>query len=127
MPIVGSVNITSEPLGAVVFIDNKEYGVTPLEISDLIIGSHELRLQKEKNIWRTYKTQFVLEEKNNLVMNCTMEHCPDGTINGLFSISPTQQVYFSQGNLQYQASTKTYHQIMKDGLIYSDGEPDIIQ
>lgn len=108
VPIVGSVNITSEPLGAVVFIDNKEYGVTPLEISDLIIGSHELRLQKEKNIWRTYKTQFVLEEKNNLVMNCTMEHCPDGTINGLFSISPTQQVYFSQGNLQYQASTKTW-------------------
>ena len=28
-----------------------------------------------------------------------------GAINGLFSVSPTQKVYFSQGNLQYQAST----------------------
>lgn len=28
--------------------------------------------------------------------------------NGKFSVSPTQQVYFSKGNLQYQASTKTW-------------------
>ena len=31
-----------------------------------------------------------------------------GAINGLFSVSATQQVYFSQGNLQYQASTNTW-------------------
>ncbi len=33
---------------------------------------------------------------------------PSGTIGGLFSISPTQQIRFSQGNLQYQASTDTW-------------------
>lgn len=33
---------------------------------------------------------------------------PTGAINGLFSVSSTQQVYFSQGNLQYQASTNTW-------------------
>lgn len=33
---------------------------------------------------------------------------PVGYINGEFSISPTQKVYFSQGNLQYQASTDTW-------------------
>ena len=33
---------------------------------------------------------------------------PDGTLPGLFSVSATQQVYFSQGNLQYQASTDTW-------------------
>lgn len=32
----------------------------------------------------------------------------DGKLPGLFSISPTQQVQFSQGNLQYQASTNTW-------------------
>ena len=31
-----------------------------------------------------------------------------GAINGLFSVSDTQQVYFSQGNLQYQASSNTW-------------------
>ena len=33
---------------------------------------------------------------------------PTGAINGLFSVSANQQVYFSQGNLQYQASTDTW-------------------
>ena len=33
---------------------------------------------------------------------------PTGAINGLFSVSDTQKVYFSQGNLQYQASTNTW-------------------
>lgn len=33
---------------------------------------------------------------------------PDGIINGMFSVSANTQVYFSQGNLQYQASTNTW-------------------
>ncbi len=33
---------------------------------------------------------------------------PTGAINGLFSIAGGQQVYFSRGNLQYQASTNTW-------------------
>ena len=33
---------------------------------------------------------------------------PDGALPGLFSVSATKQVYFSQGNLQYQASTNTW-------------------
>lgn len=32
----------------------------------------------------------------------------NGKLPGLFSVSPTQQVQFSQGNLQYQASTNTW-------------------
>ncbi len=33
---------------------------------------------------------------------------PKGAVDGLFSVSPSKRVYFSQGNLQYQASTKTW-------------------
>ena len=32
----------------------------------------------------------------------------NGTLPGLFSVSQTEKVYFSQGNLQYQASTNTW-------------------
>ena len=38
----------------------------------------------------------------------TAPTAPTGAINGLFSVSATQQVYFSQGNLQYKASTNTW-------------------
>ena len=40
-------------------------------------------------------------------LNPNME-APQGAINGRFSVSATQQVYFSQGNLQYRASTGTW-------------------
>jgi len=33
---------------------------------------------------------------------------PEGAIAGLFSVSDTLQVFFSQGNMQYQASTNTW-------------------
>ena len=50
---------------------------------------------------------------------------PDGALPGLFSVSATQQVYFSQGNLQYQASTDTWrfaeHQYDYVGTQTSDG------
>ncbi len=55
---------------------------------------------------------------------------PVGAISGLFSVSSTKQVYFSQGNLQYQASTKTwrfaenqwdYVGISLEGTVYQDG------
>ena len=35
-------------------------------------------------------------------------NAPIGAINGLFSVSENHQVYFSQGNLQYQASTSIW-------------------
>lgn len=38
----------------------------------------------------------------------TKEQAPVGGINGKFSISGTQQVWFSQGNLQYNASTNKW-------------------
>jgi len=38
----------------------------------------------------------------------TLRDVPEGAINGLFSVSPIQKVYFSQGNLQYQASTNIW-------------------
>ena len=37
-----------------------------------------------------------------------VEPLPQGALSGLFSVSATQQVRFSQGNLQYQASTNTW-------------------
>ncbi len=50
---------------------------------------------------------------------------PDGALPGLFSVSATQQVFFSQGNLQYQASTNTWrfaeHQYDYVGTQTSDG------
>jgi hypothetical protein len=50
---------------------------------------------------------FTVTSNRTLVANF-VPSIPAGAINGLFSVSSTQQVWFSQGNLQYQASTNTW-------------------
>lgn len=46
-------------------------------------------------------------EKSFTTVN-TAPVCPVGAINGLYSINDSMQVFFAQGNLQYQASTNTW-------------------
>lgn len=38
----------------------------------------------------------------------TLQQAPEGAIDGMFSVSATNKVWFSMGNLQYQASTNTW-------------------
>ncbi len=45
-PITGSLSVISEPFGANISIDGKDYGTTPKNITDLLIGSHQVKLSK---------------------------------------------------------------------------------
>ncbi len=56
------------------------------------------------NVQRSTVTEIEFGESD---MNF-VEPLPQGALPGLFSVSATQQVRFSQGNLQYQASTDTW-------------------
>ncbi len=46
-PITGTLDLESDPLQAIVTIDGKERGKTPIEIKDLLIGSHVLEVSKK--------------------------------------------------------------------------------
>ena len=51
-PLTGSVYVDSRPRGAKVFIDGKEIGITPVQIPEVRIGSHVIRLQlADHRIW----------------------------------------------------------------------------
>lgn len=56
---------------------------------------------------RAYTTNEVGTGYGNQVTFTTWPPVPTGAINGLFSISATQRVWFSQGNLQYIGSAST--------------------
>ncbi len=45
-PITGTLSIISQPLGAAISIDGKDYGTTPKNITDMLIGSHQVKLSK---------------------------------------------------------------------------------
>ena len=50
---------------------------------------------------------FTVNGNHSLVANFSLRP-PTGSIGGRFSVSPTRQVYFAKGNMQYQASTNTW-------------------
>ena len=56
---------------------------------------------------RAFATNSVGTAYGDEKLFTTGVYVPEGAINGLFSVSDTTKVYFSRGNLQYQASTNT--------------------
>jgi len=65
-PIYGSLNIDSTPADAVISIDGKSYGETPIVINKLLIGPHELRLSRTGYADFT-KTVTIIEGKTETV------------------------------------------------------------
>jgi hypothetical protein len=57
-PIVGSLLVRSTPSGARVFVDNREYGRTPVTVDNLSRGAHSVRLAREKYV--TDERQFIV-------------------------------------------------------------------
>lgn len=55
-----------------------------------------------------YAEMQVLTLTNDLTLYAQWKPIPVGTVSGLFTIGPGQRIYFSKGNLQYQAGTTTW-------------------
>ena len=101
-----TLNCHGEPLDAT--IAKKFYIVLPpitltegFEVKVIDSKGHEFTRNSKPNIvikMDTIKNMAKLDLKDY----------PKGAIPGLFSVSSTKQVYFSQGNLQYQASSNTW-------------------
>ncbi len=69
-PINGHLDINSDPMDADIYIDGKYYGTTPNVIADLLIGNHELKLEK-KGCAPLYK-KIIIKEGETLSLNETM-------------------------------------------------------
>lgn len=102
----GTLSIETTPPGATVIVDKTEYGTTPITLDSIIVGKHLVLLKKDGLKMMSQKIE--LEHDKPININKTFETCPDGAIDGVFSVSDTSQVYFSKGNLQYLPSVKTW-------------------
>ena len=76
-------------------VENPSYGEQTLNLTDLLPGT--------TYYVRPYATTAFGTAYGPEVAMTTL--APTGCINGVFSVAADKQVYFSQGNLQYQAST----------------------
>ena len=70
-PVIGAIDLNSEPMGANIIIDGKNYGTTPRIIRDVIIGSHEVKLELKG--YNTFKTTVVVEENDLIKISETLQ------------------------------------------------------
>ena len=66
-PINGSIDVNSSPMSAEIYIDGKHYGQTPNFIIEILIGTHELRL--EKSGCATLTKTITIKEGETLTVN----------------------------------------------------------
>ncbi len=71
--------------------------------------AQEIKQQQETErlLWGEMEQSTVAEEPKK-VNTPPVHNGPEGTLPGEFSVSGSKKVYFSKGNLQYQASTNTW-------------------
>ncbi len=66
-PITGHIDINTTPMKADIYLDGKHYGTTPKVISNIIIGVHKLKLEKDGYV--TLEKDIVVEEGEMLSLN----------------------------------------------------------
>lgn len=71
IPIYGQLNVTSMPGDADIFIDNQKVGTTPMIMSKILIGSHELKVTKDGCAPKTKK--ITIEEGRMLNIDFQLE------------------------------------------------------
>ena len=65
--INGSLDVSTIPAGADIYIDKKEYGKTPNNINEILIGEHELKLVKQG--YTDLKKKITIKEGEMLIIN----------------------------------------------------------
>ena len=66
-PITGHIDINTSPMKADIYLDGKHYGTTPKVISNIIIGVHKLKLEKDGCV--ALEKDIVVEEGEMLSLN----------------------------------------------------------
>ena len=68
-PIYGSLNVTTNPIGAKIYIDNEQKGNTPDIVNKLLIGEHTIRLEIDGYDTETQKVSIEEGKIKELAIN----------------------------------------------------------
>ena len=103
---VGTVTISSEPSGATVSIDGRSRGTTPLELTDVATGRHELTLSRDG--FRDYNTTFTVSGQYGTIVVTSDPVGAEVTLDGQ-SRGPAGEVGLALTRIPYGSHTITVH------------------
>ncbi|MBQ3843521.1 MAG: PEGA domain-containing protein [Bacteroidales bacterium] len=128
-PNFGYITIKTEPSGAEVYVDEVKVGTTPYLMKKITLGRHTVEVRKygyepqadmvmikADDVNKQFENVKLVEDKSipqPPVATTPVTGNPNTSVNisssnGEFSVSSNNKVCFAKGNLQYQASTKTW-------------------
>ncbi len=132
-PINGTLSVTSQPLGAKIVIDGKDYGVTPRIITDIVIGPHAVTLVKDgyksetKNVILSQNETANLEVALSDMAPIRFESVPSHSslyINGAYKGSTPQTVTLASGEYKLRLTHSGYQDYNKTVTVKSS-EPTV--
>lgn len=116
VPLCGSCEINTSPMGAEIYIDGINYGQTPNYINQLIVGKHELKLEK---------FGYVVIAKTITIADGKMLSIDEKLETDKEVVIPSEQSYdmsydetssISEDNQQYDVSKSVENDKVKDGV-----------
>ena len=133
LPIYGSLIVDGSPADAVVYVDGKKVGTSPLFVSELLIGTHEIRLEKD-GYDKQEKTVQIAENQESMLeftlSKGTIEN-QTFTVNGVsFNMIKVQGGTFTMGGTSEQGSDADEWEQPTHSVTLSDyyiGETEVTQ
>lgn len=134
---LGTIEVTSNPIGAEVFVDNISVGQTPFSFSKIFPGKHRLLIRKGG--YFDYETTFEIKEDEVVTINeslgksCDIEKLQDKiniTIKGThFSMIRVDGGTFKMGATKEQKKPQVYERPVRNVTLsnYYIGETEVTQ
>ena len=107
-PIYGSVDVVSDPSGANIIIDGKNYGKTPMTVTNILIGAHELKVGTD-DCSPLVKT-ITVEENKVLTLNEKLPTTLSFTVNDVsFEMVPVKGGTYKKGKNKVNTTVGDYY------------------
>lgn len=93
-------------------------------------NGYKFKFWKESGVVVSSNASYTFTVTGDRTLEAVFSNAPTDAIDGLFSIGASKRVYFSKGNLQYQASSRTWrfaeHQYDYIGTTVPDGYGGVV-
>lgn len=110
-PITGTLSLNSRPLGASIKIDGKDYGTTPRNIRDMLIGKHSIALSMSGYAIKTEECN--IKENETLSLEITLEKSNES--------AATPQAGSSEGDKTFTVGNVTFTMKPVEGGTFTMG------
>ena len=105
-PILGTINVTSTPLMADIYVDGKLVGETPLNY-DLLVGTHEISVQMSG--YRKSTQRVTIAENKTENLNISLQKGRDNTKKNVIEyVMPDKKMQISDAYSKFGANIKSH-------------------